>query len=354
MAAGRWYIYTGREAVPRNVTHVRIDESLTVIPADAFLRHPNIEEVDCHDRVKTVKEYAFANCPSLRRVIMPGVEVVEEYAFCGCEALRYVECGKLERIGFGAFDGCKSLTCINLPSAKKVEERAFYRCTSLRIVRMPGVEVVEREAFVHCEALADVECDKLEIIGVAAFAWCESLTSINLPFAKIVGGHAFAGCTDLTNIEFGKELESISYGVFQGCISLQRINIPLKDGMITDDDTFRGCKKLKHVDLVEGVVLHDTIAALLLEEWRNDMNEEINAINQILATTPAGSDDYFFDVGGKAQAVRMWIRSVLHKIIQYKAHHQSLLNEAATTLQRALPQDIMVNNVLPFLELPHT
>eukprot|EP00985_Skeletonema_marinoi_P002561 scaffold1057_cov203-Skeletonema_marinoi.AAC.9 len=48
-----------------------------------------------------------------------------------------------------------------------------------------------------------------------------------------------------------------------------------------------GCANLKHADLVEGEV-HETIAALLLEEWRNDMNEEINSINHILPDTPAG------------------------------------------------------------------
>jgi metal-dependent amidase/aminoacylase/carboxypeptidase family protein len=107
---------------------------------------------------------------------------------------------------------------------------------------------------------------------------------------------------------------------------------------------------LKHVDLVEGEV-HETIAALLLEGWKNDMNEEINSINQSLPTTPAGSDD-FYDVGGKAEAVQSWIASVLGKIIQYKAQHRSYLNEAATTLKLALPNDIVMNNVLPFLELP--
>eukprot|EP00985_Skeletonema_marinoi_P023731 scaffold15942_cov74-Skeletonema_marinoi.AAC.7 len=81
------------------------------------------------------------------------------------------------------------------------------------------------------------------------------------------------------------------------------------------------------------------------------MNEEINAINQSLPTTPAGSDDVD-DVGGKAEAVQLWIRSVLRKTIHYKAQHQHLLNEAATTLQHALPSDIVIKNVLPFLELP--
>eukprot|EP00984_Skeletonema_dohrnii_P009707 scaffold3728_cov72-Skeletonema_dohrnii-CCMP3373.AAC.2 len=348
MAADGYFIYTGG-FVPFGVTRVHIiDESLTVIPAYAFDENPNIEEVECHDRVKTVEKYAFAKCPSLRRAIMPGVEVVERGAFCGSEALRFVECGKLERIGFGAFDGCKSLTCINLPSAEKVEEYAFRNCTSLRIVIMPGVEVVENDAFCHCEALTYVECGKLEIIRHHAFCCCESLESVDLPSGKTVEPFAFAGCEALINVKFGKELESIR--VFQGCTSLERITIPLKDGIITQNNIFQGCKNLKRVDLA-GVV-HETIAALLLEEWKNDMNEEIISINQILSYTPAGSGDSFDDVGGKALAIRMWISSVLRKIIHYKAQHQRCLNEAASTLQHTLPQDIMVNNVLPFVELP--
>ena len=215
---------------------------------------------------------------------------------------------------------------------------------------MRGVKVVGWGAFCCCETLEIVECDKLEIIGYGAFDFCKSLRSINLPSARIVGRCAFVSCTDLTYVEFGKELESIIRGAFSDCTSLERITIPLKDGMITADDIFRGCENLKHVDLVEGGGVHETIAALLLEEWKNDMNEEINSINEILSNTPAGDD---FNVGEKALAIRMWIRSVLHKLIHYKAEHQRYLNKAASTLQFALPQDIMVNNVLPFLELPN-
>eukprot|EP00985_Skeletonema_marinoi_P027475 scaffold22617_cov223-Skeletonema_marinoi.AAC.1 len=87
MAADGYYIYNGREAVPPGVTRVRIHESLTVIPAHAFNGNPSIEELECHDLVKTVERSAFCNCPSLRLVIMPGVEVVERGAFSCCKAL---------------------------------------------------------------------------------------------------------------------------------------------------------------------------------------------------------------------------------------------------------------------------
>jgi len=122
--------------------------------------------------------------------------------------------------------------------------------------------------------------------------------------------------------------------------------------MITADDIFTGCGNLKHIDLVEGEV-HETIAALQLEEWRNDMYEEINSINQILPTVDAGFSEEEDDVGEKVEAIRTWIRSVLGKIIHYKAEHQRLLDEqVATTLEHSLSQDIVMNNVLPFLELP--
>eukprot|EP00984_Skeletonema_dohrnii_P011026 scaffold4374_cov84-Skeletonema_dohrnii-CCMP3373.AAC.5 len=282
MAADGYYIYTGREVIiPRNVIRVRIDKSLTVIPASAFDGNRNIEELECHDRVKTVEERAFHYCRSLRRVIMPGVEIVERSAFVYCSALADVECGKLERIGYGAFFGCNSLGSIDLLSARIVEGLAFI-------------------------------------------------------------------CTALSNVEFGKELESIGRLAFADCTSLERINIPLKDGIITDDDLFRGCRNLQHVRLVEGA-LHDTIDALLLEEWRNDMKDNLDAINQSLPTTFAGD---VLDAGGKAQAVRMWIRSVLRNIDRYKGQHRSYLNEAATTLQHVLPQDIVIKSILPFLELP--
>ena len=58
-------------------------------------------------------------------------------------------------------------------------------------------------------------------------------------------------------------------------------------------------------------------------------------------------------MGEMTVAIRDWIRSVLGKIIEYKAQHRHLLDEdVAPTLQRFMPQDILRNSVLPFLELP--
>ena len=127
---------------------------------------------------------------------------------------------------------------------------------------------------------------------------------------------------------------------------------------------FKGCETqtLKHVDLAEGVV-HETIAALQLEEWRNDMYEEIDSINQIL---PNATDDDIIPTSweydrhnedeDKAQVIRIWIRSVLGKIVHYTAEYRRLMDEeVAPILRLALPQDFMLTSVLSFLKLPsHT
>jgi hypothetical protein len=47
---------------------------------------------------------------------------------------------------------------------------------------------------------------------------------------------------------------------------------------------FDGCVELTTVDLI-GWMIHKTIPYLSLQLWRNEMNQEINRINQILPNT---------------------------------------------------------------------
>ncbi len=237
---------------------------------------------------------------------------------------------------------------------EKIEEEAFSECSSLRRVIMPGVEIVEWCAFYKCDALRDVECGKLKMIGEGAFDDCISLGSINLPSARIVKEGAFRECIALTDVKFSSKLGRIDFRAFANCCSLERITIPLRDGLIAgDNDVFMGCERLEHVDLVEGA-LHETIAALFLEDWRNVMNKRIDSINQILPNADAGEVECD-EPGEKARVIRRWIRSLLRKIIHYQAEHRRVVNEAGSTLYHALPDDIVMNNALPFLKLPsHT
>ena len=204
-----------------------------------------------------------------------------------------------------------------------------------------NIKIVPHCAFRDHPNIVEAICDNdVDTIDAYAFSRCPSLRRVIMLGVKIVEECAFVNCPILTDVEFGNELESIEEAAFDGCTSLERITIPLKDDLIHPTNIFQGCVNLKHVDLIAGE-LHETISALQLEHWRNDLIEQIDVINQVLPNT-----------GRKDAAIEWWIRSILGKIIYYKAEHRRLLGEATTTLQHALPQEIVMNNVISFLALP--
>ena len=282
------------EIILGDVTHLTVDEFISVIPGWRFHRHPSLVEFVCHIGVTKIEESAFERCPHLKRLIMPSVEEVEEGAFFECESFEYVECDELEK--------------------------------------------VESYAFAHCS----------------------SLGSIDLPSARVVKECAFIGCSNLMHANFGKSLESLGEMALANCGSIERITIPLKNGLFNSplknglfkrDKVFAGCDNLKRVDLVDGDAIQETLETLLVDEWRIDIRNEIDSINQILPN--ADLTARYSESGGKTEAIRKWISRVLDKIISYKAQHRRLTNEAATVLLDVLSNDMLVTkNVLPFLALP--
>ena len=232
---------------------------------------------------------------------------------------------------------------------KKIERSAFYKCPRLKRLIMPGVEEVKRSAFYGCKAIEHLKCDKLEIIGKSALSECKSLVSIDLPSAKFVLVGAFDGCGSLTYVTFGKKLESIGQRAFNKT-NLRWIKIPLKNGLFNHDDVFVRCEEFRAVGLVDEATIYETADALLLDEWKSDLNEEIDSINQILPNADAG--DEYNRVGDKTRMVRVWIGRVLQKIIHYKVEHYLLLSLAAAALAEVSPNEIVINSMLSWLQLP--
>jgi hypothetical protein len=215
------FVYTGGgQRVPRDVKRLRIAENVDTIPARTFHNCEQLIEVEGHNELKRVQEYAFWSCIRLRRVKkMTGLIEIEEEAFGGCKSLSELDFDKLEKIGNGAFGECASLTSITLPSARRV--------------------------------------------GLYAFEYCDALTDV--VFGKDLESIKGAGAA------------------FFKCTALRSIFIPLKYGLIVEDRAFYGCHNLSRVDaLDEGMRIHKTISSLHMESWRNEMEDEINSINQTL------------------------------------------------------------------------
>jgi len=251
------------------------------------------------------------------------------FVYMGGQAPRDVRRAKIDEsidtIPHGAFANCQQL--IEVEGHKKLmkmEGSAFVRCRSLRrLMKMNVVREIEDGAFAGCHALKDLDFDKLEIVGFAAFARC-SLRSINLPSVRRVGHSAFAGCTQLTDAVFSEDLERIERRAFHDS-ALRRIAIPLKDNFVIDLNAFSRCRNLSRVDVVGGI--HKTISSLHMENWRDDVKEEIESINQTLPDTLSSE---------MSATINQWIRSVLRDMEHYKTEHKVLLKEAMMLLELAL------------------
>jgi hypothetical protein len=210
---------------------------------------------------------------------------------------------------------------------KKVDRWAFNNCTSLRsVTKMQGVVEIEDRAFCGCSALIELKFDKLEIIGNSAFHCCRSLRSINMPSIRRIEGGAFSRCYALTDVVFGVKLERIEDSAFV-CTALRHIVIPLKDNLIIANSSFNNCKDFSRVDILdEGI--HKTISSLHMEQWRNEMEEEIDRINQTLPNAPAAVE--------KAGMIQQWITRVHSRKEHYKSEHNMLVKEAVVSLELAL------------------
>ena len=189
------------------------------------------------------------------------------------------------------------------------------------------MRVIEESAFSSCWDLVDVVVgDKLETIGSSAFSWCTSLRKIELSKVRIIGSGAFYYCRQLTDVELSEDLDRIRTQAFENC-PLRRIAMPLKHNLLDDergDEMFYDCVNLSQVDLVGGT--HKTISSLLLESWKNEMNDEIDRINRILPITDSDKTD----------AIRQCIDRVLERIEHYKNEHYALLKEFTTLLELGL------------------
>jgi len=177
------FVYTGGvQVVPRNVRRVRIDKSVKIIPANAFEHRHNLIDVEFHDGIEMIGEWAFNCCYSLCGPIrLLGVKIIGNGAFYNCVDLEDIEFGDMLET-LGSF--------------------AFHNCRSLRSLTMPSVRSIDRGAFIDCYQLTDLELPEgLETIGIRAFSYCQRLGRIAFPLnCMIWGDNIFTLCPKLTKV----------------------------------------------------------------------------------------------------------------------------------------------------------
>lgn len=137
-------------------------------------------------------------------VIIPSdVTVIGPGAFRNAKINRVVFHDKVVEIGKDAFANCNSLKSIVIPSTvKTIGEGAFRQCMNLESVEIPGsIKVLPNNLFAGCKRLKNVQISKGVQQIMKSFTGCETLTAITIPpTVNSIGDFAFSACTNLKTI----------------------------------------------------------------------------------------------------------------------------------------------------------
>jgi hypothetical protein len=226
------FLYRGQSGkdIPRNVMHVKVDPEVKEIGERAFYRCHQLINVQLHEGLEHIDQWAFAHCKLLTSITIPStVKEIGENAFSGCRQLVDVELNEgLRRIDKMAFAYCTSLTSISIP---------------------PTVKQIGGGAFMCCTQVRNVELNEgLEEIGDRAFTRCTSLQRIVIPSTvKDIGTYIFEGCSRLSDVELREGLESIHGFAFERCTLLERIRIPSTVKYIAVH-SFKYCASLEAIE----------------------------------------------------------------------------------------------------------
>ena len=224
----------------------------------------------------------FAKCTSLETIYFPesleylslakviGPATAQPFnGFEGCTNLKTVVISsQLKRIGPWAFSNCSSLTNLyyyengdysgelkeGFPETLSVIDYFAFQGTGLiridlsNIESSPAANKLGRSAFAFCKNLKEIKFgSKVSYLYDAMFEGCSSLQVLDLSKTTItaLGGRMFVNCTNLQSVLLPQTCTSIGQYAFQNCKSLEEID--LVNAKTLGNYIFMGCTNLKTV-----------------------------------------------------------------------------------------------------------
>lgn len=173
---------------------------------------------------------------------------------------------------------------------KEIESGAFTNTKVSKVTIPTTIEIIGTAAFAYNNSLKEVvfeEGSEIDTISWGLFGNCVSLEKVNIPSTvKTIDGYAFYNCRRFEQIDFPLTLEYINENAFEGCSALSSVEFPQSLKRI-GDFAFYNCTSIQSIDLPDGMV--DTEQPLLDENGEQVKDEKGNPATQFIPAVGAGS-----------------------------------------------------------------
>lgn len=233
-----------------------IPEDVETISPEEFRGRGDIKKVIFNKNIIQIGERAFAECPSLEKIIFP-YEAKEalwgEAVFAKCPNLREVNLPtSLKVISRNCFRECTALKKIFIPSGiKKIDKCAFFDCYNLYEAIIGGTKTeVKIQAFANCGALHKIVLGNKTYSAIPSFnysgvtlvarkwenvVFCLMQSFVGIKDGKIYGKKYFI-CTDKQGILGEGETVKKAYEDYIFHIQRPKLYNMIKDSFVYEDE----------------------------------------------------------------------------------------------------------------------
>jgi hypothetical protein len=186
------FVYTrdGGERVPHDVVLVRVDPSVTSIPAKAFEGRKKLTDVELCEGLVEIGEGSFSYCGhSIMKINIPN---------------------SLKRIKNSAFSGSLRTSIRLHDGIESIGKNAFAHCIFTNFRVPPLITVIPENLLWNCKLLISLELSEVVTeIGSGAFSYCYCLRNVAFPPNAVFDDNIFIEANDLWQL-FGSIEEIIS------------------------------------------------------------------------------------------------------------------------------------------------
>ena len=288
---------------------IDIPNSVTAIERDAFKGCTALQSVDIPSSVIKIGSSAFEGCTTLQSIDIPSsVTYIEQSLLKGCTSLKSIDIpSSVTDIGHSAFYGCTSLQNVDIPnSVKIIRPFAFHGSGLVKIVIPLSVFLIGEHAFCNTPIIEYVvdkanryfasfdgvllgkdlrlnDEDEIELCRLlkkfpsqkAISSYSIDINTVRLDSCAFKGAkfleeivmheninelgdeQTFCGCTSLKEMHIPPKIKCLPPACFAGCIALEQVFVPEREGFNVEKDSFKWCNSIKGLHF--GITKPETI-----------------------------------------------------------------------------------------------